>query len=443
MKNFSFFLAFVALSTFAGAQNIYHPWVVSAGSNFTDFHFVKKPFTEQIRDANWMGKKAPTMLRVGRLVKPWLSVSATYATVTLEPGRLNAIPLDSVITDDYFVKAGIQAEYRFANGSLLKDESFFDPYIFAGFTATWINDEFYPGIPMGFGINLWPVDFLGVNFQASYDYLFDFNDYAHYALGLTFRFGNMIDKDNDRVADRYDACPEIWGLESMHGCPDYDHDGVVDSLDRCPKEYGSAVADGCPDFDKDGIADKEDACTCEAGPKSRNGCPENMEPKQETKAPELLESPVETTPDKTEQNSDAPVQMQQETPTKVIVPEETTEPATIDEAIDRHLDNIHFEANSAAIKPSSYPSLDEILMIMRQNPEKEFTIQGYTDNSGPTDYNLFLSEIRAKSVKEYFTKKGVDPDRLEAKGFGEIDDIHSNRTREGRAKNRRVEIYMK
>jgi outer membrane protein OmpA-like peptidoglycan-associated protein len=129
--------------------------------------------------------------------------------------------------------------------------------------------------------------------------------------------------------------------------------------------------------------------------------------------------------------------------TEAFVPVVIPVPQTINEAIDPHLDNIHFEANSAAIKASSFSSLDKILEIMQQNPDQSFTIQGYTDASGPGEYNLFLSEVRAKSIKDYFVNKGISQARLDAKGFGEIDDAHSNRTEASRAKNRRVEIYMK
>jgi outer membrane protein OmpA-like peptidoglycan-associated protein len=428
------------------AQNIYHPWQISAGAGFADFHAINKPFTEQLQNANWMGEKAPTSLRIGRLVKPWLTVSASYSMISLETDKLNNIPLNKAIDDDKMMKATLQAEYKFANGKLLQDEFFIDPYVFTGFSASILDEETYPGIPAGFGINIWPLDYLGINFQASYEYVFDFNDYMNYTLGITARFGNMIDKDLDRIADRYDACPEIWGLESMDGCPDYDHDGVTDSLDKCPKEYGWPPAGGCPDFDKDGIPDKEDACPCEAGSKKFDGCPDAIQKSTEQQPDAKPDSKAESiAPEPKQQTRSTQLQepIEQTEPIKAIVPVPAPEPATIDEAIDPHLDNIHFEANSAAIKPSSYPSLDKILDIMRKNPMQQFTIQGYTDNSGPDEYNLFLSEVRAKSIREYFTKKGIDASRLEAKGFGEIDEKNLNLTEEARAKNRRVEIYLK
>lgn len=438
----AFTLSFCLLS----AQNIYHPWFLSAGTNFADFNAINKPFAEIMQSTNWMGKKAPTMLRLGRHVMPGFSVSFIYTSLTLETDKLNAIPLEKTITDSYFAKAGVQAEYRLANGKLLKDAFFIDPYIFTGFSMSWIDEQEYPGIPAGFGVNIWPIDYLGVNFQASYEYLFDFDDYFHYSIGIAARFGNMIDKDRDMIADRYDACPEIWGLECFDGCPDYDHDGVVDSLDQCPKEHGWPPANGCPDFDKDGIPDKEDACPCVAGSRQYNGCPDSPE---KTPPPEALPEPVKQAPSQKEKQnqgrktSQITAQFEQQDFLQDTLPDSKQQPATIDDAIDPLLDNIHFEANSAAIKNSSFASLDKILEIMKQNPAKSFTIQGYPEVSEPGEYSLFLSEVRAKSIKEYLVKKGISSARLDARGFGEIDVTYPNRNDAGMAKKRRVEIYMK
>lgn len=473
VKKYIILLFFMLSIGFLNAQNIYNPWIISAGSNFADFNVVKMPFTDQFQSINWMGKKAPTMMKLGRMIKPCLSVSLTYTTVTLETDKLNNIPLDKTITDSYFTKAGLQVEYRFTNGKLLKDELFVDPYVFTGFSMTTIDEENYPGIPGGFGVNIWPVDYLGLNFQASYEYLFDFNDYFHYTIGITARFGNMIDKDRDMIADRYDACPEIWGLESFDGCPDYDHDGVVDSLDQCPKEHGWPPANGCPDFDKDGVPDKEDACPCNAGPKKNNGCPENMTPTKKISVEDNLiesdEQPTEMgensaviiqgtqTPEDTEPEPDTiPVPVpepeeqiqpldtiQNQSITASQVEKQLEQPTSFDEAINPYLDNIHFEENSANIKTSSFASLDKIIDVIEEKPDKSFIIQGFVDVNEPGEYSLFLSKVRAKSVKNYFVKNGISPARLEAKSFKDIDSAHLSRAETNRTKNRWVEIYVK
>jgi OmpA-OmpF porin, OOP family len=449
-KIFFLTLCLFAISTL-NAQNIYHPWIIGGGSNFTDFHFVKSDVTTQLQNANWMGKKVPSAIRIGRMVIPCLTISATYSAVTLEVDKLNTLPLREQIRNDHFWKAGLQAEFKFTNGKLLSESFFLDPYLYSGISFSSVNEKAYAGIPAGIGLNIWPLDYFGLNIQGSYEYVFDFDDYMHYSVGLVVRFGNMIDKDRDGIPDRNDACPRIWGIESMDGCPDYDHDGVPDSLDKCPAEYGWPGADGCPDFDKDGVADKLDKCPCEPGPKKWDGCPE---PTTVTDPPEKYSVPAHS--DKADQTllidpviTDMPEparQQENNTPLKKndepeIMAEST--PATIDEDIERHLENIRFNANSAAILPRSRQSLDEVFQLMNQHPDKEFFIQGYSDVSGSQEYNLFLSQERAKSVKSYLVEKGIEASRLEAKGFGEIDDVRSNDTAKGRAKNRRVEIWLK
>ncbi|MCF8365893.1 MAG: OmpA family protein [Bacteroidales bacterium] len=457
MRKLIFLMATCLISgSTLNAQTIYHPWVFEGGSNFTDFNFMELGFSEKFQNASWMGEKAPTMIRVGRMVKPWLTVSAIYSTVTLEVVKLNNIPLKEQIINDYFRKTGLQAEYRFANGKLLKEAFFIDPYLYTGFSLSSIDEKKYPGIPAGFGLNIWPLDYFGFNFQASYEYIFDFNNYMHYSIGLVVRFGNMIDKDHDRIPDRYDACPEIFGLEKQKGCPDYDFDGVVDSLDKCPYEFGSISSGGCPDFDNDGVPDKTDQCPCDQGPADRQGCPPTIDyarPPENTprkSEPSNYELTPATKPDTIKMMEKLPQAVEEIIPREkeivhigIPVSDPTYQFRAFVATIDKHLNNIRFNTNSAVILPSSHQSLNEILKVFWENPGKQFIVEGYTDETGATQYNQFLSEERAKAVKNYFIDKGVDASRITAKGYGEIDDPNLNKTEGERAKNRRVEIYMK
>ncbi len=96
--------------------------------------------------------------------------------------------------------------------------------------------------------------------------------------------------------------------------------------------------------------------------------------------------------------------------------------------------------DSAEIKSEAFPMLDEAVSILKKNPELKVEIDGHTDNVGPAAYNMNLSERRAKAVMEYFVDKGVEAERLTTKGFGFTKPAVSNDTKEGRAKNRRVEL---
>jgi len=80
---------------------------------------------------------------------------------------------------------------------------------------------------------------------------------------------------------------------------------------------------------------------------------------------------------------------------------------------------------------------------MKEYPKANFSVQGHTDSSGPAAYNLKLSEKRAAAVVTYLVDKaGIDSSRLSSKGFGEDYPIADNKTRAGRAENRRVEIKL-
>ncbi len=101
-----------------------------------------------------------------------------------------------------------------------------------------------------------------------------------------------------------------------------------------------------------------------------------------------------------------------------------------------------FDTNSAKLKPSAYAELDEFAEFLIAHPEQKITITGHTDSRGEASYNQKLSEKRANAVKEYFINKGISADRMKTYGAGETQPIADNRTRDGRAQNRRVEVEL-
>ncbi len=102
---------------------------------------------------------------------------------------------------------------------------------------------------------------------------------------------------------------------------------------------------------------------------------------------------------------------------------------------------IYFDFGKADVKPESEPVLKEITNLLQQNPNLKLHVVGHTDNVGELTYNMELSKARADAVvKELVLKHGVDAKRLEAFGVGPLAPVASNKTEEGRAKNRRVEL---
>ncbi len=104
--------------------------------------------------------------------------------------------------------------------------------------------------------------------------------------------------------------------------------------------------------------------------------------------------------------------------------------------------NIFFEFGKATLKAESYPALDRLVEFFNDNPGLSMEISGHTDNVGNRDFNLKLSENRAKSVVDYLTSKGVSTERMLYKGYAFDQPIAPNTTEEGRAKNRRVEFKV-
>ena len=106
------------------------------------------------------------------------------------------------------------------------------------------------------------------------------------------------------------------------------------------------------------------------------------------------------------------------------------------------LDDVLFDFDKSNIKSEAAAILDRLVAFMNENKDKKASLSGHTDSVGSDAYNQALSERRVASVKDYVVKKGVDGGRVSGQGFGESKPIADNKTKEGRSKNRRVEIKV-
>ncbi len=198
------------------------------------------------------------------------------------------------------------------------------------------------------------------------------------------------DRDGDGINDENDKCPDVKGVAKYNGCPvpDRDKDGINDEEDKCPDVAGVARYQGCPipDKDNDGVNDEEDKCPNEPGTKANNGCPEIQ-----AKISELAKS-------------------------------------------------VYFTTGGAIVTFRAYKPLNDVTDILKKYPTTSLSVEGHTDNTGNTALNKKLSQKRADSIKEYFVKQGIDAGRITATGYGSEQPIGDNKTVEGRAKNRRVEM---
>ena len=106
------------------------------------------------------------------------------------------------------------------------------------------------------------------------------------------------------------------------------------------------------------------------------------------------------------------------------------------------LDDVLFDFDKSNVKPEAAAILDRLVAFMNENKDKKASLSGHTDNIGTEAYNQRLSERRVSAVQGYIVKKGVESSRVSGQGFGESKPIADNKTREGRSKNRRVEIKV-
>jgi OmpA-OmpF porin, OOP family len=106
------------------------------------------------------------------------------------------------------------------------------------------------------------------------------------------------------------------------------------------------------------------------------------------------------------------------------------------------LDNVLFDTGKASLKGSSFKALNNLVELMKMKSGMIIEIGGHTDNTGKHDINLKLSQSRANTVRNYLIKKGITPNRVKAKGYGDTQPVAPNDTEEGRKQNRRTEVNI-
>ena len=477
MKQFSKLLVACALvlGFVANAQTEDNPWAVTVGANAVNFLAAGNDgqtgnagqeatmFTEffNVKD-QWNYVPAISQLTAARYMGSGVSLDLTGTFSKLSQYNNHSQEEDDVVTlfdpndidGDYF---GVDLGVNYHLNTLWNGMEWLDPYVRANAGYNWIDfgsnsiDDSGLVAGGGLGINFWFNENIAIKVQSAYknnfaEELEDAN-YFQNTLGLTFAFGGS-DIDGDGIYDKDDACPEVFGLEEFKGCPDTDGDGIEDAKDACPEVPGTVEFNGCADTDGDGVADPQDECVDVVGLKELNGCPDaDADGLADAKdgCPQVAgpaanngcpwpDTDGDSVLDKDDQCVDVAG-----TVANNGCPEATEE---VVKKLNAYAKTILFDSGKASFKEQAFAALGSMNAIFKEYPTAKFALGGHTDSAGGAKSNQKLSENRVNAVRDWFVANGIAADRLSATGYGETTPIDSNRTRAGRANNRRVEVKL-
>ncbi|MEY4058235.1 MAG: hypothetical protein EBU05_05360 [Chitinophagia bacterium] len=350
----------------------------------------------------------------------------------------------------YYASSGIKTTWGSATGAtskgfyaaadaglnfkILTDDHKVVPYLSAGIGVSKFASNYMAYAPVGAGIQIKASHGSFINilstFRAEMSSLTKthFNHGVSYSMPLKLKEKKPVvlppppppaDTDNDGVIDANDKCPTVAGLAKYAGCPipDTDKDGVNDEQDKCPTVAGLAKYGGCPipDTDKDGINDEQDKCPTVAGLSRYNGCPIPDTDK------DGINDEVDACP------TEAGISANHGCP-------------DVQPILTQAASNLKFATGKSYLSVKQLANLDAVVAVLAKYTNVSVAVGGHTDNTGAERLNSKLSINRASVVAKYLIKKGVDAKRITSSGFGYANPAADNKTKEGRAQNRRAEL---
>lgn len=428
-------------SVYAQEKPVKKGKMLSYNISFADYRLPKKindsSLSTALKEKDWL---KPVNKSLGMGLSFWKGLTPHIDFSGSLTGTFSNFPA-------LFIKGDTIGEARFTpqldallHFRMFRETAVVNPFLTGGIGAGYFHNQFAAYAPLGTGLQFRFNQgvYLFVQMQWRMKLTSGINeDYILYSVGFAqdavlkkkkkpaadkpVKSALLPDKDGDGVEDKNDQCPTVKG--TVNGCPDADGDGVADKDDKCKDAAGVARYSGCPvpDADKDGINDEEDKCKDKSGVARYDGCPIPDTDKdgvndEEDKCPKEAGTVI---------NGGCP-EIKQEVKQKV----------------DFAARNISFEFASDVILKKSNKALDEVVKILQDNPELKLNIEAHADNRGTPERNMMWSERRAKAVAVYFILKGIAPNRISYKGFGDTKPLADNATEKGRAKNRRVEMKV-
>ena len=435
----------------ANAQDDNNPWQISVGVNAVDLYPVGEDaplgdYFDEFFNLNDHYNIVPVLSKF--TLSKYIGDNFSFGI----GGSVNKIDKVGDASADDLSYIAADAIIKYDLGAVLGWNKI-DPYLGVGGGYTWVDDIGAGTLNGSLGLNYWFSEKFGLTAQTSYKHSFE--DYLpkhwQHSIGLSVKFGGK-DTDGDGIYDKDDECPEVAGLEAFNGCPDSDGDGIKDGDDNCPNEAGLAEFNGCPDSDGDGVADNADNCPNTPGLASLAGCPDadgdgvtdgsdncpnDAGPAANNGCP-WPDGDGDGVLDKDDQCPNEAGTVANNGCPEVVAPTEE-----VMATLNSYARTILFDTGKSSFKDETMPVLAAMVAIFKEYPKADFTIGGHTDSVGSATSNQKLSERRANAVRDHLIANGISADRLTAVGYGEEFPIDSNKTRSGRANNRRVEVKLK
>lgn len=377
------------------AQNKQNPFAASLNTTALDY---QGPVTGQLLEPGNMtvGVQVGTHVYLGKTVN--LSLQAGLANGLKMPFGDQARPS--------LFDANALFRFKFYNGRMMSEESFFGPYIASGFGMASLSNNWQPYLPVAAGMRFRMSEFISFNLESMFRQGFGQNySSLQHSFGITFVVPEKQNEPAPAPAPKPRPQREVVAkvVEKAAYQADSDGDGIVDVNDNCPDEMGLIQFGGCP----------------YAGATSGDAAPAQAT---------ISEVHYDEAPD--------PAAI-----ARVASVKSTESREKISRSF--NMSDVFFDVNEEELNGDAQVVLDYVANYLQENPEAKLRLRGHADATGSDRENKILSVKRAFNVKRYLSyNKGISLARIESDGQGEDTPIADNDSEDGRARNRRVEMTI-